>query len=112
MIDTIIEAIKNQNTISFFYNGQRRVVEPHHLGIFGAKNQIHAYQINSGFSNSGWKNFIVSSMQDISINSSIFTPQSDYNPSGSRYSSICISVFDPVINDPNDPNGSSLSDKS
>ncbi len=107
MIDIIIKAIKNQNTISFSYNGQKRVVEPHHLGVFGTNEQIHGYQVNSEFSRSGWKNFIVSSMQDISINSSIFTPQRDYNPSGSRYSSIYISVLDPIIKDPNGPNDGS-----
>ncbi|MFO3030926.1 hypothetical protein SCP33_15245, partial [Legionella pneumophila serogroup 1] len=88
MLDIISEAIRKQNTISFSYGGQRRIVEPHHLGVFGINEQIHGYQTNSGFSNPGWKNFIVSHIQDISVNSSTFTPQSNYNPIGSRYSSI------------------------
>ncbi|CAM2997084.1 hypothetical protein [Legionella worsleiensis] len=110
MNNILIDAIQNKKTISFSYHGKKRVVQPHHLGVFGIHDQIHAYQVNSEFTTPGWKNFIVSSMQDICINQlNLFVPQSTYNPSNSKYSRIYASVLD--INnsdryDPDDPNDS------
>lgn len=99
MIELIKEAIKTKSTLSFTYKGQKRIVEPHHIGIYGDKDQIHVYQLN--FPNRGWKNFIVSSILDIRIHPfTTFNPQATYNPINCKYSIISVSVVDAFINEP------------
>ena len=56
----IVNAIRNQNLIEFYYDGGNRTVEPHCYGITTAGNEgLRAYQVD-GFSSSGkmgWKMF-------------------------------------------------------
>ena len=67
MNQTIINAIKNQQTLTFTYDGQPRVVEPHTYGVTTTgKESLRAYQIQGGHvsshRNESWHLFSVAKM--------------------------------------------------
>ncbi len=64
MNQAICEAIRNRAVLEFYYNSQKRIVEPHAHGLSTAGNSVlRCYQIGGG-SNSGqvpaWKMMTVS----------------------------------------------------
>lgn len=77
----IINAIKNQNVITFDYDGDSRTVEPHCYGLTTKGNEaIRAYQI-SGYSSSGkmgWKLYDLSKANNIEVEDDIFEIREDY----------------------------------
>lgn len=64
----IINAIKNQNVIEFYYEGELRIVEPHCYGETTAGNEgLRAFQVG-GYSSSGklgWKMYDIGKADDI-----------------------------------------------
>ncbi|GHT34541.1 hypothetical protein AGMMS49574_22170 [Bacteroidia bacterium] len=77
----IINAIKNQNVITFDYEGESRTVEPHCHGVTTKGNEvIRAYQID-GYSSSGkmgWKLYDLSKADDIEVLDETFEVRDDY----------------------------------
>lgn len=81
MNQQIIEAIENQNVIEFYYEGERRVVEPHCYGETTAGNEgLRAYQID-GYSSSGkmgWKMYDLGKSDNIAITEDRFNVRNGY----------------------------------
>lgn len=77
----IINAIRNQNVITFDYEGESRTVEPHCYGVTTKGNEaIRAYQID-GYSSSGkmgWKLYDLSKADNIDILDETFDVRDDY----------------------------------
>ncbi len=49
MNQTIISAIRNQQTLSFNYDGQPRIIEPHTYGVTTTgKESLRGYQVQGG----------------------------------------------------------------
>lgn len=57
MLQVIINAIKNNQILSFSYNGYSRVVEPHTVGIskVSGKDMLSCYQIEGNHVTAGHK---------------------------------------------------------
>lgn len=87
----IDDAISEKKTISFEYDGESRIVQPHHYGSCGGTQQLHCYQVEGG-SRSGkipaWRNFKLEKMEKVAKNDNNFSPQPSYNPSKSHYEKI------------------------
>jgi predicted DNA-binding transcriptional regulator YafY len=94
MNGAIITAIKEKNLIKFIYKERPRLVEPYHIGVYGNKVQLHAYDAEDYYSIPGWKNFIVSEMQDILILPPHFKARADYSPNYSQYKTISLCIPD------------------
>lgn len=66
----IVNAIRNQNLIEFYYDGGNRTVEPHCYGITTAGNEgLRAFQVD-GYSSSGkmgWKMFDMNNASSVNI---------------------------------------------
>ena len=75
MDSDIVNAIRNQNLIEFYYDGGSRTVEPHCYGLTTAGNEgLRAYQVD-GFSSSGtlgWKMFDLSKATRIDVLTTTF----------------------------------------
>lgn len=85
MKETIIQAITSRRLLSFQYDNQPRVVEPHMLGTSTAGNlTLSAYQVAGG-SNSctipAWRPFLLHKISGLSIVEQTFSGVRDkYNP--------------------------------
>ncbi|MBN7817779.1 WYL domain-containing protein [Algoriphagus pacificus] len=81
MNQQIITAIKNQNVIEFYYDGELRIVEPHCYGETTAGNEgLRAYQID-GYSSSGkmgWKMYDLGKTDDIEVSENTFEVRDGY----------------------------------
>lgn len=82
MNNLIVEAIKNQNLIQFYYENELRIVEPHCYGITTAGNEgLRAFQTD-GYSSSGrmgWKMYDLGKAENIEIIGDSFQyPRSGY----------------------------------
>lgn len=81
MNHTIIEAIENQNSIEFYYEGELRVVQPYCYGISKVGNNVlRAFQID-GYSTSNkmwWRLYTESKMQKIRNINENFLKRNDY----------------------------------
>lgn len=79
----IREAISKMKRIEFYYDGGRRVVEPHCLGVTTDGNPaLRGYQV-SGFSVSGtipdWRMFVLSKMSSLSVlDETFYSPRPGY----------------------------------
>lgn len=91
----IINAIKNQNVITFDYDGASRTVEPHCYGLTTKGNEaIRAYQID-GYSSSGkmgWKLYDLSKADDIEVQDETFGMRDDYKKGDKGMSRIFVEV--------------------
>ena len=70
MLQTIIDAIRNREVLSFTYDGFARVVEPHAVGISRAGNSVfRCYQTQGGHVTPGheWDLCDISKVFDLSI---------------------------------------------
>lgn len=80
---SIIAAIQGKRLLSFTYDGQPRIVEPHTLGI-DTKGHLTlcAFQVGGGSrsgASTGWKNFRVEGMSDLAVLSARFiAPRPEY----------------------------------
>lgn len=70
MDQNVIDAMKNQNVIKFYYDGELRVVEPHCYGVTTAGNEgLRAFQIG-GYSSTGkfgWKMYDLSKADGLTV---------------------------------------------
>lgn len=94
MESQICDAIENKKIIEFFYEGHKRIVEPHCYGIHKDTNNevLCAYQIG-GYSSSRsvplWRLYIIFKMSEIIITDTQFeNPSSGYKKNDSRMSII------------------------
>ncbi|MNS48274.1 hypothetical protein D3C72_808390 [compost metagenome] len=86
MQETIISAINSKFVISFSYNGETRIVEPHCFGSTKSGSSVlRAFQTAGGSSSGdseGWKLFTVEKMENIECTDETFKgPREGYNPS-------------------------------
>lgn len=77
MRQTIINAIRNQQTLSFNYDGQPRIIEPHTYGVTTTgKESLRGYQVQGGHasshSNQPWHLFTVSKMVGLQCTGTAF----------------------------------------
>lgn len=81
MDNNLINAIKEQKVIEFYYDGELRVVEPHCYGKTTAGNEgLRAFQID-GFSSSGkmgWKMYDLGKADDLTITDDTFDVRNGY----------------------------------
>lgn len=77
MNQIIINAIRNKQTLSFTYDGQPRVVEPHTCGVTTTgKESLRGYQVQGGHAsshgNQPWHLFTASKMVGLQCNGNTF----------------------------------------
>ena len=71
----IASAIRSMHTISFWYDGERRTVEPHCYGVDGkGHDALRAYQLGG----KGWRLFHVAEMSGLSAGDQAFQTRPDY----------------------------------
>lgn len=89
---SICDAIRNMQTLSFTYNGFRRVVEPHTCGMDTKGHEaLRAYQTDGGSDSGelGWKLFHVREIQRLTVQQSTFSvPRPGYKRGDRGFSSI------------------------
>lgn len=82
MNSTIIEAIRDRKSVELRYSGYSRNVEPHAYGRDKDGNEIlRCYQTAGGSvsgERAGWKLLKVRDIFSLHVQSSVFTPRSDY----------------------------------
>ena len=96
MNNDIADAIKTMKTLSFIYDGQNRVVEPHAYGMSTAGNEcLRAYQ-TAGGSNSGnvpgWHLFTVRKIMNLSKGSNFSGSREGYKPGDRGMTEIFIEI--------------------
>ena len=89
----ITAAIQSKALISFDYDGYRRVVEPHTLGIdLKGHKALCAYQVSGGSSSGesrGWKLFHVDEMRGVTTLPETFSSaRSGYRRGDTRFTTI------------------------
>jgi hypothetical protein len=79
--ERLVHAVLEHRTVSLVYEGLRRVVEPHLIGIHEAGEPILAAFQTGGFSHSGdlpgWRTFITTKIESVEPRDETFTPRSD-----------------------------------
>ena len=86
IINEALEAAFEQHTrVEIEYKDELRIIEPHHLGVLGGVEQIHAYQTNG---REGWRNFKLNEIQSIKVINEEFDMRGDYNSDGGNYTDI------------------------
>ena len=78
MNQTIISAIRNLQTLSFTYDGESRIVEPHTYGVTTTgKESLRAYQTQGGHAsshrNEPWHLFTISKMVGLKTTGNTFS---------------------------------------
>ncbi|WP_200232272.1 WYL domain-containing protein [Rubrivivax gelatinosus] len=90
---SIASAIHGRNLLTFIYDGYRRTVEPHTLGV-DAKGHtaLRAFQVTGGSESGehiGWKLFHASEMHSIAIQPQTFSgPRPGYKQGDKAFASI------------------------
>jgi hypothetical protein len=91
--ERLVRAVLERRTVNLVYEGLRRVVEPHLIGIHQAGEPILAAFQTGGFSHSGdlpgWRTFITTKIDSVEPRDETFAPRSDYD----RMSDAMIEVF-------------------
>jgi hypothetical protein len=77
----LIRAVLDHRTVTLVYEGLRRVVEPHLIGIHEAGEPMLAGFQTGGFSHSGdlpgWRTFITTKIESVDLREETFAPRSD-----------------------------------
>jgi hypothetical protein len=77
----LVRAVLDHRTVNLVYEGLRRVVEPHVIGIHEAGEPVLAAFQTGGFSHSGdlpgWRTFITTKIESVEPRDETFTPRSD-----------------------------------
>ena len=91
--EALVRAVLEHRVVSFEYEGGRRTVEPHLVGLHEAgEATLIGYQ-TGGFSRSGdvpgWRMFIISEINDVRAEDRHFPgPRPDFNPQDQRMTEI------------------------
>jgi hypothetical protein len=79
--EALVRAVLDHRTVNLVYEGLRRVVEPHLIGIHVAGEPMVAAFQTGGFSHSGdlpgWRTFITTKVESVDPREETFTPRSD-----------------------------------
>ena len=79
--EQLVRAVLDHRTVTLVYEGLRRVVEPHLVGIHEAGEPMVAAFQTGGFSHSGdlpgWRTFITTKVESVDPRDETFTPRSD-----------------------------------
>ena len=79
--EQLVRAVLDHRTVNLVYEGLRRVVEPHLVGIHEAGEPMVAAFQTGGFSHSGdlpgWRTFITTKVESVDPREEKFTPRSD-----------------------------------
>jgi hypothetical protein len=79
--EILVRAVLDRRTVTLVYEGLRRVVEPHLVGIHEAGEPMVAAFQTGGFSHSGdlpgWRTFITTNVESVEPREETFTPRSD-----------------------------------
>jgi hypothetical protein len=79
--ELLVRAVLEHRTVTLVYEGLRRVVEPHLVGIHEAGEPMVAGFQTGGFSHSGdlpgWRTFITTKVESVDPREETFTPRSD-----------------------------------
>ena len=79
--EQLVRAVLDHRTVNLVYEGLRRVVEPHLVGIHAAGEPMVAAFQTGGFSHSGdlpgWRTFITTKVESVDPREETFTPRSD-----------------------------------
>ncbi|MNV72980.1 hypothetical protein D3C71_1661030 [compost metagenome] len=81
VLDTLIDAIRNQRVITFNYSGFTRTAEPHTVGISRAGNQVlRCFQTHGGHVNPGheWDLCELSQISNLITTNTPFHPRPSY----------------------------------
>jgi hypothetical protein len=77
----LVRAVLDHRTVNLVYEGLRRIVEPHLIGIHEAGEPMVAAFQTGGFSHSGdlpgWRTFITTKVESVDLREETFTPRSD-----------------------------------
>jgi len=80
-VEQLVRATLDHRTVNMVYEGLRRVVEPHLVGIHEAGEPMVAAFQTGGFSHSGdlpgWRTFITAKVESVDAREETFTPRSD-----------------------------------
>jgi hypothetical protein len=91
--EQLVRATLDHRTVNMVYEGLRRVVEPHLVGIHEAGEPMVAAFQTGGFSHSGdlpgWRTFITAKVESVEPREETFTPRSD----GERMAEGMVEVF-------------------
>ncbi len=87
-LSEIAEAISLKKQITFFYKGNKRIVDPYLVGINTKNNtMLSAYQVD-GYSDTGhlpnWRLFNINQISGVEILDSTFMTNPMYNPNDKR----------------------------
>ena len=79
--EQLVRAVLEHRTVNLVYEGLRRIVEPHLIGIHEAGEPMLAAFQTGGFSHSGdlpgWRTFITTKVESAEPREETFTPRSD-----------------------------------
>jgi hypothetical protein len=79
--ELLVRAVLEHRTVNLVYEGLRRVVEPHLVGIHEAGEPMVAGFQTGGFSHSGdlpgWRTFITTKVESVDPREETFRPRSD-----------------------------------
>jgi hypothetical protein len=85
--EALVHGVLGHRVISFDYQGLRRTVEPHLVGVHEAGEAVLLGYQTGGVSRAGelpgWRMFIVSEIDDVELEDRTFPgPRPDFSPSG------------------------------
>ena len=79
--EALVRAVLEHRTVNLVYEGLRRVVEPHLVGIHENGEPMAAAFQTGGFSHSGdvpgWRTFITTKVESVDPRDETFAPRSD-----------------------------------
>lgn len=87
--EALVHGVLGHRVLSFDYQGLRRTVEPHMVGVHEAGEAVLLGYQTGGFSHTGevpgWRMFIVAEIDDVEIEDRAFPgPRPDFDASGAR----------------------------
>lgn len=89
----LIQAINAMMVIEFRYNGSRRIVEPHALGINNrGKLTLCAWQLSGGSGND-WRDYHVERISELVVSEDAFAePRPGFNPNDKTLKTVICSL--------------------
>lgn len=95
MRSELVAAITARNVVSFSYEGNLRIGEPHKLGKQDGKLILEMYQTRGTTQSGGlpdWRAFRVDRIRSLTVLLETFTPRTDFNPKRRQWDSTVAEV--------------------